>query len=288
MIFKQAIATGWDCPRAQILVMFREMQSVVFQIQTVGRILRMPEWHHYDDSLLDIAYVYTDLQKASMGIHDTAKNIIKNKFGYRRDSIYGNISLPSTLLRRIEYNDLGLSFYDVLTDSFLEYVGGSREAIMSDNLSLLREKFITEDVGLKNRLITDGRIMVDIDVHTNEPIYSLTTIEAKTEEELVKLEFDVFCREQVRPEFTNIARSYKAIIEALYITLEEFFFGRGHSRYYFQCLILSNRDKFMEVLKKARETYVPIRRSEIEAKRMNKVVPRIWEVPHMISYPENA
>lgn len=68
--------------------------------------------------------------------------------------------------------------------------------------------------------------MVDIDAHTNEPIFSQTNIEAKTEEELVKLEFDIFCREQVRPEFTNIARSYRAIIESLYITLEEYFFGR--------------------------------------------------------------
>lgn len=35
LIFKQAIATGWDCPRAQILVMFREIGSVTFEIQTV-------------------------------------------------------------------------------------------------------------------------------------------------------------------------------------------------------------------------------------------------------------
>jgi type III restriction enzyme len=35
LIFKQAIATGWDCPRAQILVMFREIKSITFEIQTV-------------------------------------------------------------------------------------------------------------------------------------------------------------------------------------------------------------------------------------------------------------
>lgn len=80
LIFKQAIATGWDCPRAQILVMFREIGSVTFQIQTVGRILRMPELHHYGDSLLDVAYVYTDLETGKIGIHETAKNLIKDKF----------------------------------------------------------------------------------------------------------------------------------------------------------------------------------------------------------------
>jgi type III restriction enzyme len=287
LIFKQAIATGWDCPRAQILVMFREMGSVTFQIQTVGRILRMPELHHYDDTLLDVAYVYTDLERAKIGIHETAKNMIKDKFGYRK-SDYESIALPSNLLRRTEYNDLGFSFYNVLTDCVLDYIGWSREAILGKNLEKLRSKFITEDVGLKNRLISDGKIMIDIDKHTNEPIFSTLSVEAKTEEELVKLEFDVFCREQVRPEFSNIARSYKAIIEALYITLEEFFFGRGHSRYYFQCLILTNRDKFMEILKEARTRYVPIRRAEIETKRASQILSRLWQVPSRIAYPEDA
>lgn len=78
LIFKQAIATGWDCPRAQILVMFREIKSITFEIQTVGRILRMPEQKHYSDEMLNKAYVYTDLPKAQIGIADTAKNLIKN------------------------------------------------------------------------------------------------------------------------------------------------------------------------------------------------------------------
>ena len=38
LIFKMAIDTGWDCPRAQILLKFREVNSIVFEIQTVGRI----------------------------------------------------------------------------------------------------------------------------------------------------------------------------------------------------------------------------------------------------------
>ena len=47
LIFKQAIATGWDCPKAQILVMFRDIKTITFEIQTIGRILRMPEAKHY-------------------------------------------------------------------------------------------------------------------------------------------------------------------------------------------------------------------------------------------------
>ena len=46
LLFKQAAATGWDCPRASVLVMFREIRNPIFAIQTVGRILRMPFGNH--------------------------------------------------------------------------------------------------------------------------------------------------------------------------------------------------------------------------------------------------
>lgn len=59
LLFKQAIATGWDCPRAKILVKLREGGTERFNIQTVGRVRRMPERTHYDCPLIDNCYVYT-------------------------------------------------------------------------------------------------------------------------------------------------------------------------------------------------------------------------------------
>ena len=58
MIFKQAIAVGWDCPRAAILVLFREWKSMIFSIQTIGRIMRMPEHFHYKNYGLNLGYVF--------------------------------------------------------------------------------------------------------------------------------------------------------------------------------------------------------------------------------------
>lgn len=57
VIIKQAVATGWDCPRAQILVKLRDNMSEVFEIQTIGRIRRMPEAKHYGSDLLDSCYL---------------------------------------------------------------------------------------------------------------------------------------------------------------------------------------------------------------------------------------
>ena len=59
LIMKQAISTGWDCPRAKILVKLRDNMSEDFETQTIGRIRRMPQGHHYDNVLLDNCYLYT-------------------------------------------------------------------------------------------------------------------------------------------------------------------------------------------------------------------------------------
>ena len=63
LIMKQAISTGWDCPRAKILVKLRDNMNEDFETQTIGRIRRMPQGHHYDKTLLDNCYLYTLDQK---------------------------------------------------------------------------------------------------------------------------------------------------------------------------------------------------------------------------------
>ncbi len=61
LIFKQKASTGWDCPRAHVLVKFREQsKSDTFDIQVLGRIRRTAERKHYGNDLLDFGYLYTD------------------------------------------------------------------------------------------------------------------------------------------------------------------------------------------------------------------------------------
>ncbi|MBO7121765.1 MAG: DEAD/DEAH box helicase family protein [Treponema sp.] len=67
VIIKQAVATGWDCPRAHILVKLREGMDETFEIQTIGRIRRMPEARHYGNDLLDSCYLYTFDSKFTQG-----------------------------------------------------------------------------------------------------------------------------------------------------------------------------------------------------------------------------
>lgn len=60
LFMKQAVSTGWDAPRAKILVKLRLNTSARFTIQTIGRIRRMPEQQHYDNELLDNSFVYSN------------------------------------------------------------------------------------------------------------------------------------------------------------------------------------------------------------------------------------
>lgn len=64
LLYKTAVATGWNCPRAQILVGFRMLNSKQFSIQNRGRFLRTLEGKHYGEkgsSPLDWAYIYADV-----------------------------------------------------------------------------------------------------------------------------------------------------------------------------------------------------------------------------------
>jgi type III restriction enzyme len=68
LIIKQAVATGWDCPRAYILVKLRDNMDETFEIQTIGRIRRMPEAKHYENDILDSSYLYTLDDKFTEGV----------------------------------------------------------------------------------------------------------------------------------------------------------------------------------------------------------------------------
>lgn len=93
IIIKQAVATGWDCPRAHILVKLRDNMDEVFEIQTVGRIRRMPEAKHYENDILDSCYIYTFDEKFIKGV---------------KESLGSGILDACTLFLKNEYRDITL------------------------------------------------------------------------------------------------------------------------------------------------------------------------------------
>jgi type III restriction enzyme len=114
MLFKQAAGTGWDCPRASVLVMFREVKSDKFYTQTIGRILRMPEPQKKEDyknsPLLRNGYLYTNYKRHQVQIPDQDdKNKALTQSAHIRRGIK-NVRLQSEYISRIDYKDIPRSF----------------------------------------------------------------------------------------------------------------------------------------------------------------------------------
>lgn len=122
LLIKQAISTGWDCPRAKILIKLRENMSEDFEIQTIGRIRRMPEAKHYDIEVLDCCYLYTFDEKYKESVIDSMSNsyetvrlFLKNKcktFQLEKE------------LRDQDYDGIGLAdIYDNIFRFYIEKYG---------------------------------------------------------------------------------------------------------------------------------------------------------------------
>jgi type III restriction enzyme len=115
LIFKQAAATGWDCPRASILVMFREIKNPIFAIQTVGRILRLPFAKRLIFPELNFGYLYTNYKKNEI-LNEYSKNKTENRPAINGSYLKENIKqvkLESVFMARTDYNDLGDSFQKI-------------------------------------------------------------------------------------------------------------------------------------------------------------------------------
>ncbi len=121
LLFKQAIALGWDCPRAAVLLIFRKLSSDQFTIQTVGRILRMPEQKFYTNNILNVGYVYTDISKDRIQIVAEDMDYLNKEVlqAIRRENLK-NVQLQSyySVYKSSDRNRLGTDFKKVLIDCF--------------------------------------------------------------------------------------------------------------------------------------------------------------------------
>ena len=122
LIFKHAISIGWDCPRAHVLVIFRDHMGFSFTIQTVGRIMRMPEHKHYiNNPDLNIAYVFTNLDNPNIQ-GDFVKAYISTDTTCRDDELYDELKLKSTYVKNTrDRNRLYHDFVAIFYKQALEY-----------------------------------------------------------------------------------------------------------------------------------------------------------------------
>ena len=263
MIFKQAIALGWDCPRASILVLFREWKSIVFSIQTIGRIMRMPEHYHYKNDALNYGYVYTSLSDIGIA-EDIAKEYI-TVFEGKRIGTYQNIDLESYHSKRFREE----------TRLSSDFVGVFLQAAKELNL---KKHISTNHSIVDTKLIASGRI-VDVDKETKSIEKTGTFNIPKNETELQNA-FDYFVVENLAP-FASEQRSIKRINDSIYAFFEA---QRNEDEWpKIQAIVLAdeNRDHFVNAINRAKELY-----QEVVGKGKNELIKneQPWNVPSIINY----
>lgn len=164
LLIKQAISTGWDCPRAKILIKLRENMNEDFEIQTIGRIRRMPEAEHYDNEVLDCCYLYTFDQKYKEAVIDSISNSYEVVRLFLKDKAK-TFQIPKQLRDR-DYDGIGLAdIYDSIYNYFIE------KYKLKKDTNLNRDIFINHDYEVTNKVrgrYKQGRFVTFTDIMTDE------------------------------------------------------------------------------------------------------------------------
>lgn len=305
LLFKQAIALGWDCPRAAVLLIFRKLTSDTFTVQTVGRILRMPEQRFYCNPLLNKGYVYTDISKDKIQIvADDMDYLHKAVLQAVRRNNLDNVQLVSyyEVRRSADRNRLGPDFRKVLTKTFED---------MWTTTTPLTIPFLFEDEGevsddeeidvqstiAKNRQAAERqRIRLDVkNVNIEIPADIFfqndvnTTIETGQKAKFTRTAGEVdrvfidWCRQMLsgyeKAHSTGVLANY--LLEAMENLFELFETEAKKVVLYHE-----NRPKFADVVSKALDRYArQLKQRQQEAKKRS-FEQYEWEVPEDRTYTE--
>lgn len=262
LIFKQAISTGWDCPRAQILVRFREVKSLTFNIQTVGRVLRMPEGKHYDIDTLNKAYVYVNTLTFDIANEVSNPNIIKSLKSTRKD-IYGDLKLRSYYRNRIDFGDITASFYPIMEKVFCEFFGIKDKNMLGSNHPMVAQKIDFKLDNITEEIMLDTKIKSELfDKLGDTKITADATLRAKYDDGDLDYLFEDLIRENLNGYAPK--RSLGIVESALFTWFDEYL-GINDSNDNFikmAIIMLRNRKVFSRLLDEAVKAYKPTKEAE--------------------------
>lgn len=268
LIFKEAIVQGWDCPRASILLLQREwnVENYVFNIQTLGRIMRMPEQKHYENySALNIGYVYTASDNFEI-VDDLAKDYVSEDQMVKDNAIYKDIHVPSEHVRRKrELFRLSGEFKDCLFQ-------------VADELKFNEKKINIGKIVFKKDIGFEGQI-TEIDKKQAVDFQKKGTIVRDREE--VCAEYTAFVKSLTYP-FTGGGRPTEIIKSSLRSFFKKSFGIDNEDEIAAIVLNPINKGEFIELIEMAKGKYKSLPEKADEVLSNNN-----WQVPEIISVFEN-
>jgi type III restriction enzyme len=277
LLFKQAIALGWDCPRAYILVLFREWHSEVFKIQTVGRIMRMPELLHYKIEALNKGYLYTNIANTHLKMEE---DIAKEYFTiYTAQRKHGdNLNLKSYHIKRDRGETrLDATFFKIFETECKKYK-------LKNKLTLKVTKSI-------DHIPVDGTLHVENYGTVNDPVETLKNISlARNTLELelaLKYMIDNTLREGglLFPESRSIERVFKCIYNFF---LDELKMDYEEKEKEIIAIVLDNKNEnlqhFKNIINLSLREYV-----DAHPPKKNEAIENeaLWNIPEVVELNAN-
>jgi len=307
LLFKEAIAKGWDCPRASVLLIFRKLQSNEFAIQTLGRILRMPEQKYYFNPILNKGYVYTNISKDRIIVAGESEDYWKNNIitAYRRDGLV-NVKLPSVyeIYAASDRNRLGTDFaqflYDYIKKHWLqESVHASLFGVDDDGNMIMPSTLpgVGEDIS-SNRQVLESKhkirfnvkgvtinIPKDLNIQNEEAEIKVDkTLEyTRSNDKIYKIFID-YCR-SLLTKYESLAST--PILAAAVVDVMERLFELSEwetTRVILSVRPVNNKTKFTDILTRALDDYYPRVESRKAQAKERSFSNCMWEVPEYRMY----
>lgn len=184
VLFKTALSTGWDCPRAEIMMSFRRAQDATSIAQLVGRMIRTPLARriatnevlntvdlflpHYDEAAL--ADVLERLRKPD-GDDGIPTRVETATIEYRRAAALNHVfdrlkAIPTYSVQRVpKMGDVkrALRLVGMLLHEGIDGAADERlRRRFTDTLRALRDRYAREDATWESLVKEGGEIDVDV------------------------------------------------------------------------------------------------------------------------------
>lgn len=280
LLFKMAAGTGWDCPRAQVLVMLRDIQSETFQTQTIGRIVRIPVRGVPGSEVFQTGYIYTNYSRKAVLAGEYKEpgnkpkvNVAENVLG--REIIIDEL-LQSEYMSRVDYGDLGKSweFQQSLIKTFNEYF----EITAKDEPDVVRNKLRGKNLEIEPRL--EQQIVVNAKFKDLDQISfsSGDDLNREVSRHDVQKLFSKICVDLLRDQtddnakIANIARSFGTLKSSLRLWFKTYAFREedDDARYRIFLADVINKDSnsiFRQLVTKTLKNHYPMREEYIRKRR---------------------
>lgn len=262
LVFKTAVATGWDCPRAHILIKFRDGKSETFETQTIGRILRTAEAKSYDNYLLDNAYIFTNIWSFETKQDTYNPNRIKTEWskmrdGYNKLNVWSQTQLSSFYRsRQGDYNSADSRYGAYFIKSFMKF------------FELKEEDKYAMSGQLKDRFELKG---MNLDIKVDDVVMEETNIGVTSANEERSISGDLakvtMAENDIQAQYNDLirsnlsglayARSKSPINSAIMDAFGIFYnvFGRKEKVTSIMKIVVNNKNIFAEILSESTQEF---------------------------------